>query len=158
LIDVGEPRCRADADLAGIRGFGAREHAEQRGLAGPVRTDDAHDTAARQVEGELVYQQALAVALAQAGNADHQVAETLTRRNVDLVGLVALLDLARRELFVALQSRLALRLPRLGILPYPLELVRERLAKRLALTLLECQPLFLLLEPRGVIAVPGNAV
>ena len=66
LVDVGQAHRRADADLAGIGCFGAGEHAEQRGLAGAVRADDADDAAARQVEAEVVDQQPLAVALAQA--------------------------------------------------------------------------------------------
>src|SRR6185437_2500109 len=40
----------------------------------------------------------------------------------------------------------------------PLELVLQRLAQRLALALLDSESLLLLLEPGGVVAVPGNTV
>src|SRR5262249_50710359 len=142
----------------GVRPLGAGQHAEQRRLAGPVRADDADDPAARQVEGQVVDQQPLTVALAQPLDADHQVPEPLAGRNVDLVGLVALLEFARGELLIALQARLALGLTGLGVLAHPFELVRERLAQRLALALLDGETLLLLLEPRGVVAVPWYAV
>ena len=61
-------------------------------------------------------------------------------RDVDLVGLVALLEFARGQLLVALQAGLALGLAGLRVLAHPLELVLERLAQRLALALLELQP------------------
>src|SRR4029077_10262296 len=105
-------------------------------LAGAVRADDADDAAARETERQIVDEQALAIALAQALGRDHQVAEPLARRDIDLVGLVAFLELARGELLVALQGALALGLTRLGVLPHPLELVRQRLAQPLLLALL----------------------
>src|SRR5256885_520716 len=136
LIDVRQAHVCTQADLARVGLFGAGEHAEQGGLARAVRADDADDAAARQAERKVVDQQALAVALAKAGHRDHQIPETLPGRNVDLVGLVALLEFARGELLVALQPRLALRLARLGGLPYPLQLASEALAQPLALALL----------------------
>ena len=78
---------------------------------------------------------------------DHQLAEPRAGRNVDLVGLVALLEFLGGQLLVARQARLALGLSRLRIGAHPLELARQRLAQRLALALLERQALFLLLEP-----------
>src|SRR5579864_1663024 len=158
LIDVGEAHARTEAYLAGIRLFDARQHAKQRGLAGAVGADDADDAAARQAEAQVVDQQPLAIALAQPLGRDHQIAEPLARRNVDLIGLVALLELARGELLVTLQPRLALRASRLRVLPHPFQLMRQRAPQRLLLALLEREALLLLLEPGGVVTVPGNAV
>src|SRR6185437_14913943 len=136
----------------------AGQHPKQCRLAGAVRADDADDAAAGKAERQVVYEQALAVTLAQSLDLDDELAESLPGRNVDLVGLVALLELARSQLLVTLQAGLALRLAGLRVLAHPLELVLERLAQRLALALLELQPLLLLLQPRGVVAVPGDAV
>src|SRR5262249_14089802 len=148
----------AHADRARIGALRAGQHAEQRGLAGTVRPDDADDAATRQAERQIVDQQPLAVALAQVLDLDDRIAEPFARRDVDLARLVALLKLARSELLVALQAGLALGLTRLGILSHPLELVLQGLAQRLALALLDCEPLLLLLEPGGVVPVPGDAV
>ena len=140
-------------------GFSAPdEHAEQRGLARAVRPDDADDAAGRQAEGKIVDQEPFAVALAQLLDLDHEVAEPRARRNVDLVRLVARLELDRRQLVELAEPGLALGLARLGIRAHPLELARERAAEPLLLLFLLREPLLLLLEPGGVVALPGNAV
>ena len=53
----------------------AGDHAEQRGLAGAVRADHADDAGRRQREGEVVDEQAVAVALVDVLGLDHDVAE-----------------------------------------------------------------------------------
>jgi hypothetical protein len=60
------------------------DHPEQRGLAGAVRADDADNAAGRQLERQIVDQQPVAIALLQAFDLDHLVAEPLARRNDDL--------------------------------------------------------------------------
>src|SRR6187397_1268011 len=65
LIDVSELHRRTHAQFARVRLLEARHHAEQRGLAGAVRADDADDAALRQVEVEIVDEQAIAVRLAE---------------------------------------------------------------------------------------------
>ena len=57
---------------------------EQRRLAGAVRADHADDAAGRQLEGEIVDQQAIAIALRKALDLDDLVAEALADRNDDL--------------------------------------------------------------------------
>src|SRR5262249_47608552 len=89
LVDVREFHRGAEAQLARVRFLEAGHHAEQRGLAGAVRSDDADDAAGRQIEVQVVDQQAVAVRLAQTLGFDHEVAEALARRDVDLVRLVA---------------------------------------------------------------------
>ena len=69
----------------------ADDHAEQRGLAGAVRPDHADDAARRQLEGEVVDEQAVAIAFLEMLGLDDDVAEARARRNDDLrlAGLVA---------------------------------------------------------------------
>ena len=75
--------------------------------------------------------------------------------DLDLVELdVALLGDQRLEV---LQARLLLGLAALGVLADPLELGRDRALARLLGLLLLRQALLLLLEPRGVVALVGDA-
>ena len=62
----------------------ADDHAEERRLARAVGADDADDAAGRQDEVQVVDQQVVAVALAQALGLDHQVAEARPGRDRDL--------------------------------------------------------------------------
>ena len=64
LVDIAELHRLADAERAGVGLLLAGDHAEQRGLAGAVRADDADDAAGRQLEGQVVDQQLVAEALA----------------------------------------------------------------------------------------------
>src|SRR5690606_31370236 len=123
---------------------------------GAVRTDDADDRARRDGQRQVVDQQAVAEALRHALELDDAVAQPLTRRNEDLVGLVALLVVDRLQLLQPLQARLALGAAALGVLPRPLLLARDGLLPRLLLRLLHLEPLLLLLQPLGVVALPGN--
>ena len=136
----------------------AGQHAKERGLAGAVRADDADDGARRQAEREVVDQQPLAEGLAQPVDLDHEVAEPLPRRDVDLVRLVAGLEFDGRQFVELAQPRLALRLPGLRVRAHPLEFAGERAAQPFLLLLLLGEALFLLLEPGRVVALPGYAV
>ena len=134
------------------------DHPEQRRLARAVRTDHADDAAARQREVHILHQQRVAVSLPHAPRLDHDVAEARAGRNVDL----DLIDLLRRlflqQIFVRVQARLALGLPRARRHADPVQLTRERpLPLRFGL-LFDLQPLLLLLEPRRVVAFPRNPV
>src|ERR1700722_7944194 len=89
---------------------------------------------------------------------DHGIAEPRPRRQHDLHRLGRFLFALRQQLFVRLQSRLALSLARARALPDPLKLAFERaLARLLALAFLR-KPFLFLLEPAGVIALIGNAL
>ena len=65
LVDVGQLDGLADAQRAAVGLLLPGDHAEQRRLAGAVGADDADDAAARQVEGQILDQQVVAVGLAQ---------------------------------------------------------------------------------------------
>src|SRR5690606_2301977 len=152
LVDAGRLHGVADAQLAGVGLLLAHDHPEQRRLAGAVRPDHADDAAGRQAERQLVEEQPVAEALAQALGLD-DVAQRRARRDEQLVRLVAALRLRRRELLEALQARLALRLARLRIRTHPLELGLHRADARRFLLRLDLEPLLLLLEPRRVVAL-----
>ena len=76
--------------------------------------------ARRQLEAQVVDQQPVAEALAQVLDLDHEVAEARPGRDVDFVGLLALLEFLRDEFLEAAEARLALGLARLGVLRAPI--------------------------------------
>src|SRR3990172_8424809 len=89
LVDVGELYGFANAQFPAVWFFLAGDHAEQRCLAGAVRTDHADDAAARKIEADAVDEQPVAVTLGQVFRLHHHVAETRARRDEDLLGFVA---------------------------------------------------------------------
>src|SRR5579863_2108147 len=87
LIDIAEMHRLADLDRAVVRLFLLGDHAEQRGLTGAVRADDADNAARRQAEGKIVDQQIVAEALSQVLEVDDVLPEPLGDRDDDLCGL-----------------------------------------------------------------------
>ena len=78
LVDIAELAPTSPTRIVPRVGlFLAGDHAEQRGLAGAVRADDADDAAGRQLEGQIVDQQLVAEALRQMLEIDDIVAEPL---------------------------------------------------------------------------------
>src|SRR6185503_16466075 len=149
---------RSDPNFARISLFLAGQYSEERCLARAVRTDDADDAALRQLEAELLEQQLLAIRLGHTVRFDDKLAEPGTGRDVDLVGLVTRLELARAQLLESLHPRLALGLAGLRVGAHPLELALEHALERALLLLLDLQSLLLLLQPGCVVALPGNTV
>src|SRR6185312_16943401 len=98
------------------------------------------------------------VALGDVLEFDHLVAEALGDGNEDLLRLVAFLMLVRRELLEARNPRLALGLATLRVRAHPLELPLHRLDARGLLPGFAREPLFLLRQPRRVVAFPRDAV
>ena len=98
------------------------------------------------------------IALFQAVGFDHQFAQARAGRNVDFVGLVALLEFCRRQFLEALHAGLALGLARLGIGAHPFQFALQGFAQAFLLALFGGEALFLLFQPGGVIALPGNAM
>ena len=158
LIDRGDAHGLADLDRARVGRFLARDHLEERRLAGAVRTDHADDGAGRNAEGKIVDQETVAEALRDVFEFDHVVAETVGHGDEDFVRFVAGLVFVARELFKARETGLRLRLTALGILTNPFEFVLNRLHAGVLLTLFDFQALFLLVEPRGIVPLPGDAL
>src|SRR5690606_10530473 len=63
LVDITHDDGLADLERAAVGLLLPGEHAEERGLAGAVRADDADDAAGRQLEGKIVDQELVAEAL-----------------------------------------------------------------------------------------------
>ena len=157
LVDVSHVHGGTHADGPGVGLLLAHEHPEERRLAGAVRTDDPHDAARRQPEREVLEEQLVTEALREVLRIDHLVAEGTARRDEDLDVLIPHRRLLRRELLVGRHAGLALRLTGLRRHPDPLELLRERLLAGGGLLLLELEPRPLLLEPRRIVALEGDA-
>ena len=157
LVDVGQLDRLADSQRAAVRLLLPGDHPEQRGLAGAVGADDADDAAAREVEVEVLDEDLVAVGLAQVLGLDHHVAQARPGRDGDLDRVLALLLLLGQQLVVGRQTRLRLGLPGARRGAHPLELARQRPLPRRFRLLLGLEPLALLLEPRRVVPLPGDA-
>src|SRR5271169_1446341 len=112
LIDIAKMHRLADLDRAFVGLLLLGDHAEQSGLAGAIRADDADNAASRQLEGEIVDQQIVAEALGEVGEVDDILAEPLGDRNDDLRGLRLPLAGLLEQLVVTLVTGLGFRLPR----------------------------------------------
>ena len=138
-------------------GFSAPgDHPHQRRLAGAVRADHADDPAARELERQIVDQDAVAVGLAQAVGLDDDVAEARTGGDVDLDLVELDVAVLGEQRLVGVQARLRLVAPGARVQPDPLELAVDRAPARGLLACLGLQPRALLLEPAGVVALVGD--
>ncbi len=106
---------------------------------------------------QIVDQEIVAKAFAQMLEVDDVLPEPLGDRDDDLRGLRLLLAGLFQQFLVALVTRLGFRLPRPRRSGDPFLLARERALVRLVLAAFLFEPLLLLLEPRRVIALVGNA-
>src|SRR4029453_6752743 len=118
LVDVGDPHRVAEHELAGVWLFLTNEHAEERGLADTVRTDDADYPPPWQREIPPLDTQPAPVAFNQLLRFQHIAAKPWAGRDIDLleVELAAALSL-RPQLFVARQPRSVLGLTCLRVRP-----------------------------------------
>src|SRR5258708_14445024 len=158
LVHMAELARLADLDGAPVGLLRTSDHAEKRGLAGAVRTDDADDTARRQLEGEIVDQQVVAESLRKLLEIDHVLAEPLRHRDDDLGGGWPLLGGLGKQLIVALVTRLGLGLASARARGDPLLLARKRFLAGFFLPTLLFPALALLPQPGWVIAlVRGSA-
>ena len=112
----------------------------------------------REVEGEVLDEKPVAEALLHVLGAHDDVAEARAGRDVDLDRVEPFRLLLGEELLVGGESRLRLGMARRRAHPHPLELALERPPPGGVPLLLDCQPRFLLLEPRGVVALEREAL
>ena len=157
LVHIAQHHGLAHAQGAAVGPFGAGDHAQQGRLAGAVGADDADDAAGRQAEAQVLDQQRLAVPLAQMLGLDRQVAEPGTRRNDDLGGSQLLLRGLGEQGLVGRDSRLALGLAGAGRRPDPFQFALEDPLAGALLTFLLGQAFLFLFQPRGVVALVGDA-
>src|SRR5439155_8881172 len=142
LVHVGQRNGLADLQRPRVRLLLAEDHAEQRRLAGAVGADDAHEPAPREQEVDVVHQQVVTVALAQALGLDHEVPQPGAGRDRDLGRPFALLGrlLLGEQVLVMREAGLALGLPGARRHADPFQLALQRAAAR-------ARFLFLLAEP-----------
>ena len=137
----------------------ADDHPEQRRLAGPVGADDPDDPGLRQREAQVLDEDPVAVALAQALDLDDRVAETRSGRDGDLELAVGSLVGVRlgQQLLVGTEARLALGLPSPRRQAHPLELAGEGALAGVGRALLPGEPSQLLFQPARVVALERDA-
>src|SRR5580704_11097801 len=157
LVDIAEMHRLADLDRARIRLLLPGDHAEQRGLARAIWTDDADDAARRQLELEPVDQKVVAIAFPEALEIDDVLTKPFRDGYSDLCDAVGLGVGDLEQFLVALVTRLRFGLPRLRGGRNPLLLAFERAPARLVLTAFLLEPLLLLPQPGRIIAFVGNA-
>src|SRR5690606_34242713 len=116
LIHVSELHGFAERDAAAVWLFLTNEHAQERGLTSAVTTDDAHDAAARHIEGQVIDEHAITEAFGDVIHFDDLLTETRSRRNVEFERFVTSLEFFRLQFFEASQAGLALGLTAFRIL------------------------------------------
>src|SRR6516164_6833082 len=157
LIDIAEMDRFADLDRALVRFFLPDDHAEQRGLAGAVRTDHADDAAGWKPEGEIVDQEVVAVAFLEPLEVDDVLPEPLRHRDDDLRALGGLLRGLLHQVLVALIAGLGFGLPRPRGGPGPFLVAGERGLACGFLAALLLEPLLVVRVSSPVIAPVGDA-
>jgi hypothetical protein len=157
LVHVGELHRLAQAQPSRVRGLLPGDHAEERGLAGPVGADHPHDPSRRQVEGEVVEEERVPVGLAETLRLHHHPSQARTGRDVDLLGLDALGGVLGQQLLVGADAGLALGMAGARGHAHPFQLALQRALPRALLLLLLGEAVSLLVEPGGVVPFPGDA-
>src|SRR5215471_15324943 len=84
LINIAELDCLADADRTVVGLVLAHDHAEQCGLAGPIRPDHADNAPGGQLKGKIIDQEPLSETLLEVLGVDDDIAEPRSWRDGDL--------------------------------------------------------------------------
>ena len=158
LVDVADFDGLADLEGSGVGLLQPHDEAEEGGLAAAVGAYDADDAGRRQAEGEVLVEQFVAVGFADAVDLEHLVAEAGAVGNEYLEVLLLLLDVLVEEAVVGCQTGFALGVARLGGHAHPFQLALQGLAALAFLLLFHGQAGGFLFEPRGVVALPGDAL
>ncbi len=155
LVDIRQVHRWTEVDGPLVGWFLAGDEPEQRGLAGSVWADDPDDGGGWHVEVQLIDEKTVSVALGDARQSDHLVAEALGEGDDELESVGSGLHVSRLgdEPLVGGEARLALRLPGPWRHPNPLQLALYRAAPRLRLALVLGEPRLLLFEPARVVAL-----
>ena len=148
----------ADPDRPGIRLLLAGDHPKEGRFPGAVRTDDPDDPAGRKGKGHLVDQEAVAVGLAHPLRLDDELPQAGSGRDVDLQFPGAGLRLLREQLLVGADAGLGFGMAALGRHPDPLQFPLEGLLPLGFRFLLLLESLLLLIQPGGVVPLPGDSL
>ena len=145
-----------DPDGPGIRLLLAGDHPEEGRFPGAVRTDDPDDPAGRKGKGHLVDQEAVAVGLAHPLRLDDELPQAGSGRDVDLQIPGAGLRFLGEQLLVGTDPGLGFGMAALGRHADPLQFPLEGLLPLAFRFLLLPEPVLLLLQPGGVVPLPGD--
>ena len=158
LVYVGELHGLTHLKRSIIGVLQSHDHAKERGLSRTVGTYHAHDAVRRQHEVEVAEEHLVAESLLDVLRLDNLVAQTWAIGDEDLQLFFAVFLLLAQHLLVGVETRLTLGLSGLGCHVGPLQLAFQRLASLRSLLLLLHHALGLLVEPRRVVAMPGDAL
>ena len=157
LVHVGPLHGVAHRKIARVGFFAARDEFEERRFSGPVRPDDAHDARRGQGEAEVLEQQFVAVGFGHVVGFDDLVAQARPGGDEDFEAFFLRPRFLVEQFFVGSQPGFRLGLPGFGGHAHPFEFaLKGFLALRFGFFFLR-QPLLLLIEPRRIVALPGNA-
>ncbi len=158
LVDIGQLHGLAHLEGALVGLVEPHDEAEQGGLAHAIGTYHAYDASRGQAEVEVAVKHLVAKFLGDVVSLDHLVAQSRAVGDEDFKFLLFLLLVLIQELVVGVEAGLALGLAGLGGHAHPLELTLERLASLAGGFLFLSHALRLLVEPRRVVALPGDAL
>src|SRR5660398_273758 len=156
LIPVGDLHSIPHPDRPAIRVLLLGHHAQESGLSRPVRTDDPADRTGRDAGAEVLQENTIAVGFTYLFKLYDHISQTGARRDVDLPVLAPLLILLAQEVLVGVDAGPAFGLLCLGRHLNPVELALQGLLALGLRLLLLPQALLLLLQPGGVVTLPGE--
>ncbi len=156
LVHVGQLHGLSHLQRPPIRLLFSHDHPEEGRLARPVCADDAHDGPGGNVEGEVLHEKAVPVSLLQAVGPDHRLAQTRPLGDEDLRRPDLLPLVGTQEVLVGVDPGLPLGMPGPRRHAHPLQLPLQSPLPGALLLLLNPEPLPLLLQPGGVVALPWN--
>ena len=157
LVHIGYFHSLSYLELAAVGSLQPHDKAEKGGLTCTVGTDDAHNTVRRQHEVEIVEQELVAKRLCHVLGFDDLVAQTGTVGDEDFELFLLLLHILVQQFVVGVQTGLSLCLTGLGSHTHPLQLAFQRLTALAGCLFFLLHALGFLLQPTGVVALPGNA-
>ena len=158
LVDIGNLHRLPYLYISHVGLLQTHDKAEESRLSGAVRADYTHYAGGRQAEGQILEEKFVAVSLAHAVEFDDLVAKAGAVGNVYLQILFLLLGIGGSQFLVCAQTSLALGVACLGSHPGPLQLVLQSLAALAFLLLFHRQAPGLLLQPRRIVPLPGDAL
>ena len=156
LVHITDLDGLADFERAFVGFFHAHNHAEEGCLAGTVRSDYAHNSVGRKHEVEVLEEELVSIGFAYADGIDDLVAQARTIGDENLEFFLALFLLLVEHAVICSQTGFGLGLTGFGCHANPLQLALEGLAALAGLFLFHGHSGGFLLQPRGVVTLPGN--
>ena len=127
-------------------------------FTGPVAAHNTDNGTGRNRERQVLIKQFVIESLGDIMKFNDFIAKAWARRNINLIGFITLLEIARLHFFKAVEACLAFRLATLGITTHPLKLMLNGFLARGFLLGFLVQALVFLLQPLGVITFKWNTL